>query len=309
MGFLTRQRPTVGLDVGSAFVRVVALRRTRDGWSLVAAGEAPRAASEDPAGINDANVRATVHRLLDDLKLRRVSVAVAVPAGAAIVRRLSLPTDSLSDLTRHVDFEAEQHLPFAPEEACVSYQVLDRRRRTANRSTDATTLDVLLGAARRSEVAERASLVVGRGRRVGVADVEGIALANAFTVNYPDQCDSAWLVHVGHRSTVVSVIERGELTATRGVGLGAADDSNLKDLVAAIRQIAAAENPERLFLSGGAWQADGLSSRLGAEFGAPVEPFDPRRRIRTSAASRGADLVGPPFALAVGLALRGRRDA
>lgn len=310
MAFLTRHRPNVGLDVGSAFVRVVALRRTREGWSLVAAGEAPRNAPDDPADPNDANVRAIVHRLLDDLKLRRVSVAVAVPAGAAIVRRLSLPTDGLSDLTRQVDFEAEQHLPFAPEEACVSYQVLDRRHRSAGLSTDPTTLDVLLGAARRSEVAERASLVVGRGRRVCVADVEGLALANAFTLNYPDQCDSAWLVHVGHRSTVVCVIDRGELTATRGVGLGAAaDGTNAKDLVAAVRQIAAPETPERLFLSGGAWQADGLPSRLRAEFGAPAEPLDPRRRIRTSAASRGADLVGPPFALAVGLALRGRRDA
>jgi Tfp pilus assembly PilM family ATPase len=302
MPFLTRQRPNVGLDVGSAFVRAVGLRRTRQGWSFVAAGEAPL----DESG---ADVGATVQRLLDELKLRRVNVSVAVRAGAAIVRRLSLPADSFPDLTRHVGLEAEQYIPFAPDQASVSYQVLNRRRRATGRATGADALEVLLGVARRTEVAERAGVVAGRGRRVGVADVEGLALANAFTLNYPDQSDSALLLHSGHRSTVICVIERGELIATRGVGLGAAVlGGDLRELVSAVRQVAA-ENPERLFLSGGAWQTEGLSSRLGAEFSAPVEPFDPRRRIRTSPASRGADLVGPPFALAVGLALRRRGDA
>jgi type IV pilus assembly protein PilM len=304
MSFLTRQRPNVGLDVGSAFVRVVGLRRTREGWSLVAAGEAPRS-PDDPG----TDVRQAVQRLLDELKLRRVDVAVAVPAGVAIVRRLSLPADSLTDVPRHVGLEAEQHIPFAPDEASVSYQVLDRRRKAAGRSTDPDRLDVLLGAARRSEVAERTGVVAGRGRRVSVADVEGLALANAFTLNYPDQSDSALLLHIGHRSTVICVVERGELVATRGVSLGVEALEDTTELVAAIRQTAASENPGRLFLSGGGWQAEGLSARLGAALCAPVEALDPRRRIRTAATSRGADLVGPPFALAVGLALRRKGDA
>ena len=300
MAFISRPRTNVGLDVGSAFVRAVGLRRTRLGWSLVAAGQAPL----DSPGTD---VRTTVQRLLDELKLRRVHIAVAVPAGAAIVRRLSLPAEGLSDLARQVGFEAEQHMPFSPDEASISYQLLDRPKKT-----DPGTLDVLLGAARRTEVAERTALATRRGRRVGVADVEGLALANAFILNYPDQCHSALLLHVGHRSTVVGVVERGELMATRGIGLGAAmlghEARSVKDLVSAIRQ-AAPENPEHVFLSGGGWQIESLSSHLGAECGAPVEPFDPRRRIRTAAGSRGADLVGPPFALAVGLALRGREDA
>jgi type IV pilus assembly protein PilM len=298
MPFLIGQRTSVGLDVGSAFVRAVGLRRTREGWSLVAAGQAP---IDDP----ETDIRTTVQRLLDDLKLRRVHVAVAVPAGAAIVRRLSLPGSSPSDLARHVGLEAEQHMPFSLEDATVSYQVLGRQHEAARRSTDSDILDVLLGGARRSEVAERTGWVRGRGRRVSVADVEGLALANAFSLNYPDQSDSALLLHVGHRSTVICVIERGELIATRGVGLG----GGAQDLVAAVRQAASPENPGRVFLSGGGWEAEGLSSRLAAEFGAHVEAFDPRRRILTAAASRGADLVGPPFALAVGLALRRKGDA
>ena len=299
---LGRRRPNVGLDVGSAFVRAVGLRRTRDGWTLAAAGEAPLA-SPHP------DIRTTVQRLLDDLELRRVNVVVAVPAGAAIVRRLTVPADSLHDLEDRVALEADQNMPGASDEASVSYQLLDRQRHDGSRQAREGALDVLLGVARRSEVAERAAVATGPGRRVGVADVEGLALANAFTLNYPDHADSALLVHVGRRSAVTCLIERGELIATRGIGVGGAElPAAAGDLASALRQFAGPDTPGRVFLSGGAWQSDGLRSRIASELGAPVEALDPARRIRTTSASRGADLIGPPFALAVGLALRRRGD-
>lgn len=299
---LFSHRPNVGLDVGSAFIRAVALRRTRHGWTLVAAGEASVA---DPGS----DVRATIQRLLDDLALRRVNVAVAIPAGAAVVRRLSLPAESLPDLETRVALEAEQQMPVGPDQTSISYQLLQRRQPDDGYLMDEGALDVILGIAKRSEVAERAAFVAGRGRRVGVADVEGLALANAFALNYPDQTDAALLVHVGHRSTVTCLIERGEVTATRGFGVGGAGfPAGIGDLTSALRQFAAPGTPGRVFLSGGAWQTDGLSSRIASEFRAPVDPFDPIRRIRSTPASRGADVVGPSFALALGLALRRTGD-
>ena len=296
---LARQKPSVGLDVGSVSVRVVGLRRTRHGWALVAAGEEPLTDSAD--------VRAIVHGLLDSLELRRVSVAVAVPAGTAIVRRLRVRAEALGDLDQRIGLEAEQHMPAAPGETSVSYQLLDRTQ--DHGPTGSGALDVLLGMAKRSQVAERASFVSGRGRRVAVADVEGLALANAFTLNYPDQSDSALLLHVGHRSTVACLLERGDLIATRGIGIGGAGfPIAIGDLISALREFAASERPGRLFISGGSWQKDGLLARLASEFSAPAEPFDPMRRIHTTPASRGANLVGPPFAVAVGLALRRKGD-
>ena len=278
------------MDIGSAFVRAAALRRSRDGWALVSAGEAPITDGRD--------VRVTLHDLLDRLNLRRVQISVAVPAGAAVVRRLPVPANSLADLDRHVSLEAEQLLPFGSHEANVSYQVLDRHQKgTHSRSSIPDGLDMVLAAARRSEVAERAAVVAGPGRRAGVADVEGIALANAFTLNYPDQSDSALLIHLGHRTTVIGFVERGELLSTRGVGVG-------PEVFAAVRHTASPAEVQRIFLSGGGWQNEEVAARLRAEFATPIEPLDPVRRIRTLPTSRGSSVVGPPFALAVGLALR-----
>ena len=65
----------------------------------------------------------------------------------------------------------------------------------------------------------------------------------------------------------------------------------------------------RVVLSGGAWEAVGLVDLLASEFGAPVDVFDPFRRVqRVRREAAGADAVGPSYAVAVGLAMRKEGD-
>jgi type IV pilus assembly protein PilM len=64
----------------------------------------------------------------------------------------------------------------------------------------------------------------------------------------------------------------------------------------------------RVVLSGGAWEAVGLVDLLAGEFGAPVDVFDPFRRVTRSGRATGADSVGPSYAVAVGLAMRKEGD-
>ena len=68
------------------------------------------------------------------------------------------------------------------------------------------------------------------------------------------------------------------------------------------------ERLSRVVLSGGAWEAVGLVDLLASEFGAPVDVFDPFRRVTRSTRSTGADSVGPSYAVAVGLAMRKEGD-
>jgi type IV pilus assembly protein PilM len=64
------------------------------------------------------------------------------------------------------------------------------------------------------------------------------------------------------------------------------------------------ERVSRIVLSGGGWQALGLVDQLAAEFNAPVDVFDPFRKVSKSARSVGAEAAGPAYAVAVGLAMR-----
>jgi type IV pilus assembly protein PilM len=73
---------------------------------------------------------------------------------------------------------------------------------------------------------------------------------------------------------------------------------------------AASDRIDRIVLSGGASRAEGFQEMLAERFEAPVEPFDPFRRVTFDPKKFGVDAadVAPTAAVAVGLALRRAGD-
>src|SRR5207248_1633920 len=74
------------------------------------------------------------------------------------------------------------------------------------------------------------------------------------------------------------------------------------------RAAAPIEKLSRIVVSGGAAGADGLVEMLGTEFDAPVDMFDPFRRVSRPKKGVGIDVEGPAYAVAVGLAMRRQGD-
>ncbi len=358
-------RPTtVGVDIGSSAVKAVSLRRGRSGWSLVAAGEAPLpdGSMQDGAVADAALVSDTVSQLLDSLKVRRATVASALSGHAVIVKRLALPAMSQAELAEAIPWEAEQYIPFDLTEVQLDYQVVgstapDKTDKASDKAADDKAgLDVLLVAARKDRIEDRASVIAQSGRRPVVIDVEAFALANAYQMNYPERTDPLTaLIHIGRSMTVICLLERGEPIFTRDISVGGQVhlDALLKefsptgvdelaarrmlhgqypsgvgaDQVATVLRDSSAQlvlevrktvdfyratSPidrlSRVVLSGGAWEAVGLVDLLASEFGAPVDVFDPFRRVTKSARATGAESVGPSYAVAVGLAMRKEGD-
>ena len=74
---------------------------------------------------------------------------------------------------------------------------------------------------------------------------------------------------------------------------------------------AASEQMTRVLVSGGAARAEGFLELLAERFGAPVEMFDPFRKVAFDPAKfklESAEEIGPTVAVAVGLALRRAGD-
>jgi type IV pilus assembly protein PilM len=371
MGLASAFRPqTVGLDIGSSAVKAVVLRKARTGWSLVAAGEQPlpegselEGGGSDPTAASEA-----VSQLLDSMKLRRAHVAAALSGHSVIVKRLSLPSMSDAELAEAIPWEAEQYIPFDLSEVQLDYQVVGgaqpepakgkakAKAKAAEGQETKSTLDVLLVAAKKDRIDDRAGIVAQAGRKPVVLDIEAFALANAYQMNYPERTDPlAALIHIGRGVTIVCLLERGEPVFTRDIAIGGQVhlDALLRDFgplgvdemaarrilhgqypadvtadqVASVlreasgqlvlevrktidffRATAPIEKLSRIVLSGGAWQAVGLVDLLASEFAAPVDIFDPFRRIARTSRSVGADVAGPAYAVAVGLAMRQEGD-
>jgi type IV pilus assembly protein PilM len=309
----------------------------------------------DPALVSD-----TVSQLLDSMKVRRATVASALSGHAVIVKRLALPAMSESELAEAIPWEAEQYIPFDLAEVQLDYQVVGSKpvpdKNADGEKGEKAGLDVLLVAARKDRIDDRAGVISQSGRRPVVIDVEAFAIANAYQMNYPERTDPLTaLIHVGRTVTVICLLERSEPIFTRDISVGGQVhlDALLKefgpmgvdelaarrmlhgqypagvgaDQVASVLRDSSAQlvlevrktidfykatSPidrlSRVVLSGGAWEAVGLVDLLASEFGAPVDVFDPFRRVARSTRSMGGESVGPSYAVAVGLAMRKEGD-
>jgi type IV pilus assembly protein PilM len=340
----------VGLDIGSGAVKAVSLRKTRSGWSLVGAAELPLPMdSSRGQSQQDSALSGAVSDAFGALRLRRARVATALSGHAVIVKRLSLPAMSNAELAEAIPWEAEQYIPFDLADVQLDYQVVTP---SAGDSAKAT-VDVLLVAAKKDRIEDRTALVSEAGQQPVVLDVEAFALANAYTMNYPERTDPMTaLVHIGRNATVVCLLDHGEPVFTRDIALGgqlhvdavrkatstqAVDDMGVlrilrgqippnvdadhmtkvmrdasTQLVLEVRKTieffqasSPIERLTRVILSGGAWEAAGLVDLLTHEFNAPVDIFDPFRKVSRP---KGTEANGPAFAVAVGLAMRQEGD-
>ncbi len=339
--------PVVGLDIGSSAVKCIALRQGRSGWSLAGAGEAPLPLDDrrddDEQGPDTAEVAGAIKSALDSVRMPRARVAAAL-SGHVIVKRLSLPAMNKAELAEAIPWEAEQYIPFDLADVQLDYQVV---------SSTATTLDVLLVAAKRDRIDDRAAIIAEAGRQPVVLDVEAFALVNAYQMNYPERNDPlAALIHVGRRTTIACLLEQGQPAFTRDISVGGklytetlqrelgvdamaaeriqrgqipAEVSRehalglLRDATAQLileirktvdfyRTTSPVDKLSRLVVSGGACGAEGLVDLLASEFSAPVDVFDPFRRIAKPKHLAAIEASGPAYAVAVGLAMRREFD-
>ena len=311
----------------------------------------PEGALQDGAAAQPVAVSESIAEALRILRMRRGRVAAALSGHSVIIKRLSLPAMSQAELDQAIPWEAEQYIPFDLNDVQLDYQVL-----TSGQDATRTSLDVLLVAAKRDRIDDRAAVIAQAGRQPVVLDIEAFALANAYEMNYPERSDPlAVLIHVGRSATIVCLLERGQPAFTRDISLGGqlhvdalkrefaaagVDDLTANrilygqiptgvnaesvsavlhdasaQLVLEIRKTidfyratAPVERVSRIVLSGGAWQAVGLADLLTTEFGAPVDVFDPFRRVARSSRAIGHDSTGPAYAVAVGLAMRQQGD-
>jgi len=203
--------PVVGLDMGSDAVKAVILRRSRGTWSLVAAAEVPMpdTGTSDPGAIAD-----TLREVFDTLRVRRGRVAAALSGHMAIVKRLSLPAMNDAELAEAIPWEAEQYIPFDLADVQIDYQILPS-------DPSRGTTDVLLVAAKKDRIEERADAILGAGRQPVILELDAFALGQPNQATHDPRSDPLTvLVHAGRAGTIVCLLERGQLAFTRDIALG-----------------------------------------------------------------------------------------
>ena len=343
--FGRRSSALVGLDIGSSAVKAVELEATRTGFRVVAAGSAPvpHGAVVDGVIVNGGAVAGAIRSVVEAHRIRARAVAASLAGSAVLVRSITVPRMSDSELDESIYWEIDQYVPFDIGDVTLDYQVLDREADGAGRDS----MDVLLVVARKDRVADCASVVERAGLAPAVIDVDALALHNAYESSYGAGRHAVVLVHAGASTVTTGVVRAGRLERTRDVSLarylhpapgeesGLLGDASVEEAgrerpAAADHEGAAelaaievertmedcladkgADPFEQIVVSGGWACASGFGEALADRVGMPVVRFDPCRGLEVTSRAAGGDLLAgdaPAAAVAVGLALRRRDD-
>ena len=303
----------------------------------------------DGAIIDGAAVADAIRRLFDARGIRTRDVAASLSGNAVIVKKITLPTMTEAELAESIYWEAEQYIPFDIQDVNLDYQVLEGGA-TGNGTMDvllvaakkekiADYTGVIAQAGRTAVVIDvdafalQNAYEVNYGMEPGSVIVLLNAGASATNINILSGEQSVFTrdVSIGGNAytealqrelslpyEVADQLKRGEVVD--GVSfedarpvLRAVTENVMLEIQKTFdffKATASSDRINRIVVSGGASRAEGFTEILGERFDAPVEAFDPFKRVAFDARKLAGDpsAIAPTVAVAVGLALRRAAD-
>ncbi len=214
---MRRQRPVVGLDIGSSAIKLCVLKPQKGGFGLQAFGmlPLPHEAIVDGALMNASVVIDAIGELVRSHKVKIKEAAIAISGNGVIIKKINLPSMTPDELEDNIRWEAEQYIPFDINDVNIDVQIL----RPA--PTPQAQMDVLLVAAKKEMINDYVQVVTEAGLVPTVCDVDTFAVENAYEGNYDTSAvETVVLINIGATKANLNVLSRGVSSFTRDLNIG-----------------------------------------------------------------------------------------
>lgn len=205
-----RSKFKVGLDIGSAFVKVCLPKR--GGRPLVARAASPEGAMSKGVLQQPEAVREVVNQLIKQQNLLNCPVVATLPASTLVLRHIQIPLLKPNETAEAVEWEAKRVLPFAVEEAQVDWL---RQGTTIN--DEGEMQDILLVAVRDNIVQNYVEAIKDSGLRLVALDVAPMALGRWLLKGSQV---SSLIIDLGAETTQLHFFDKGRLIFSRSVSIG-----------------------------------------------------------------------------------------
>jgi type IV pilus assembly protein PilM len=304
----------------------------------------------DGAIIDGGAVADAIRRLFEQTTFKTKEVAASLSGNAVIVKKINLPVMTEAELAESIHWEAEQYIPFDIQDVNIDYQILDPGTSgkgamdvllvAAKKEKIADYTGVIAQAGRQAVVVDVDAFALQNAYEVNYAPQAGtvVALLNAgasaININILNGDQSLFTrdISIGGNAYTEAVqkelnlpFESAELVKKGFLVEGVSFDEVRPVLHAMTENVllevqktfdffkatASSDRIDRILLSGGACSVDGFTQALEERFGAPVQTFDPFKKISFDAKKLGvedSDQLVATAAVAVGLALRRAGD-
>jgi type IV pilus assembly protein PilM len=194
----------VGLDIGSAFVKVAELKMSKKGSALQKFGMArvPEGAVSEGRIMDMEGLAETIRGLFKSQKIKEKKVAISTGGHSVVIKTISTAKVSEKELHKTIRSEAEQYIPYDIDDVNIDYQILGESEFSPDQ------MNVLLVAVKQDLVAEYIELIRTAGLNPSIIDVDTFALQNLYETlpeNDPEQV--TLLVDVGASKTSMNILK------------------------------------------------------------------------------------------------------
>ncbi len=221
--FKPKALPLFGLDISSSSVKMLELVDGGKGLHRVeryAIEPLPREAVVDGNMNSLEAVVETVKRCYKRLGTREKNVAMSVPTGAVITKKIVVSANLREeDLEVQVAAEANQYIPFALDEVNLDFQVIGPSASSPEEQ------EVLIAATRKEKVEDRVAVAESAGLKPIVMDIESFAQQSALELVWKSlpgggKDQNIAIVDVGATVMNVSVLRNENAVYTREQAFG-----------------------------------------------------------------------------------------
>lgn len=214
---LGRKKGVIGLDIGSSSIKLVELVESKNTYKLQNLGIAPLPpeAIVDGALMDSVTIIGAIRELIANTKAKTKDVITSVSGHSVIVKKITLPLMSDSELEESIQWEAERYIPFDINEVNIDFQIF------GSSSENPEVMDVVLVAAKKDIINDYVSVIIESGLNPVIIDVDSFAIENMLSVNYEMEKDeTVAMANVGASITNINIIKNNMTAFTRDIFKG-----------------------------------------------------------------------------------------
>ena len=214
-----RPKSLVGLDIGSSAVKAIELKASGKGYKVSAIGveSVPPDSIVDGAIIDGGAVADAVRRLFANKKFKAKDVVASLSGNSVIVKKITLPAMTESELSESIYWEAEQYIPFDIQDVNLDYEILE----SGTGHDTQGSMDVLLVAAKKDKIADYTNVITQAGKTPVIVDVDAFALQNAYEANYGFEPSAVVaILNAGASAININILSGSQSVFTRDVSMG-----------------------------------------------------------------------------------------
>ncbi len=204
--FVNKQLP-IGIDIGSSYIKIVQLKDTKKGYELAFFDMLP--IQHDlivDGGITDKKrLSEFLSELLKKADISKAQAVVGLSGqSSVIIKRITTPLMSESELSLSIKFEAEQYIPLDLQAVSLDFYVIGPKSETDNQ------MDVLLVAVKKDLLNDYLEVLRQSKLEPVVVDVQQFALNNMYEFNYDvTKTRNVALVNIGASCSIMNISQDG----------------------------------------------------------------------------------------------------